>query len=247
MRGSTDSMTFSAARVGGARGLGVLGAQSGRGRGHGLSGHGISLVGAPYAEFCAMVVSTPESQPSCRTRRQALRSADGHQRLVEQPAEPLGERSRRRGGHPASRAAVDIPRHRCWCRPATAATTGTAATAWPACRWSAASAEGTRRRRRRRGARRATSARHPGGRRPAPPTPARPPPRARRRSAGRDRRRSRWPTSPAGADRRVQREVGQALGHQALRGVHQEDGLLGLAVALDQAGLFAAVLGVMPG
>ena len=53
------------------------------------------------------------------------------------------------------------------------------------------------------------------------------------------------PASPVRADRRVQREVGQALGEQTLRGVHQEDGLLGVALAIDQPDLLTAVLGVV--
>ena len=48
-------------------------------------------------------------------------------------------------------------------------------------------------------------------------------------------------------DRGVQREIGQPLGHQALRGVDEEDRLLGLPFALDQPDFFTAVFGVVAG
>ena len=50
-----------------------------------------------------------------------------------------------------------------------------------------------------------------------------------------------------GTEDRLQTEVGQALGEQALGGAHQEDGLLHPSSAPDQPHLLAAVLGVVSG
>ncbi len=55
------------------------------------------------------------------------------------------------------------------------------------------------------------------------------------------------PAAPVRPDRGVQREIGQPLGHQALRGVDQKDRLLGVTFAVDEPGLLAAVLGVVAG
>ena len=43
----------------------------------------------------------------------------------------------------------------------------------------------------------------------------------------------------------MQRQIGQTLGHQALRRVHQEDRLLSVAQTRDQSGFLAAVLSVV--
>ena len=49
------------------------------------------------------------------------------------------------------------------------------------------------------------------------------------------------------ADERLEGEVGQALGQQALGRAHEEDRLLELAPAADEPDLLAAVLGVVAG
>ncbi len=55
----------------------------------------------------------------------------------------------------------------------------------------------------------------------------------------------RRPRTPARPHHGLQPQVGEALGHQALRRVDEEDRVLGLGVPDRQAGLLAAVLGVV--
>ncbi len=110
--------------VRGARGVGVLGA------GRGGGGHGGSAVMAQPNRCTTVEAPYSPSASTSRRIRPANSTGSAARRAAGRTAPPA---SRPRAARPASRAAAGSPRRRCWCRPATAATTGTAAPAapWP--------------------------------------------------------------------------------------------------------------------